>query len=339
MKPLEEKNYQLTEKDALSIYAKMMHTLDSSEFESFLSEDFSYSSQKVLTDMNSKDEFIEYIRPKLEIIKKTKSSVYAELGVCPAYGHSDCLIMAQGDKSNLLGVAYASVEEGKISGLSLCIVPTPDSAIRSGIYPGLNEVDPDLNEVDLSLNVKKDQVIITEEEFQLKKEQLLNLGKEEFYQILQQAFLNINSQNDTLVLRDYHVDNLILKDHKEPLKQVGLIDFQDALLGSPFYDLASLLEDVRNPLNENEKEELIKYYINMTNENYEIVLKEINFFSLQRNLKILGIFNRLSIRDGKVRYLEYLPATFNFIKSNLKSSLFLDMKKWIEELQIKELQI
>ena len=87
--------------------------------------------------MNSKDEFIEYIRPKLEIIKKTKSSVFAELGVCPAYGHNDCLIMAQGDKSNLLGVAYASVDAGKISGLSLCLVPTPDSAERSGIYPGL----------------------------------------------------------------------------------------------------------------------------------------------------------------------------------------------------------
>ena len=137
MNPLEEKTYQLTEKDALGIYARMLHTLDSSEFESFLSEDFSYSSQKVLTDMNSKDEFIEYIRPKLEVIKKTKSAVYAELGVCPAYGHTDCLIMAQGDKSNLLGVAYASVKEGKISGLALCIVPTPDSAERSGIYPGL----------------------------------------------------------------------------------------------------------------------------------------------------------------------------------------------------------
>ena len=169
--------------------------------------------------------------------------------------------------------------------------------------------------------------------------QISNKKREEFYQILKQAFLNIKSQNDTLVLRDYHVDNLILKDHKEPLKQVGLIDFQDALLGSSFYDLASLLEDVRMPLNENEKEELLKYYINMTNENYETVLREINFFSLQRNLKILGIFNRLSIRDGKARYLEYLPATFNFIKSNLKSSLFFDMKKWIEELQIKELQL
>ena len=107
MKPLEDKTYQLTEKDALSIYAKMMHTLDSSEFESFLSEDFSYSSQKVLTDMNSKDEFIEYIRPKLETIKKTNNSVYPQLSACPAYGHTDCLIMAQGDKSNLLGVAYA----------------------------------------------------------------------------------------------------------------------------------------------------------------------------------------------------------------------------------------
>ena len=137
MKPLEEKTYQLTEKDALSIYARMLHTLESSEFESFLSEEFTYSSQKVLTDMNSKDEFIEYIRPKLETIKKSKSPVYAELGICLAYGHTDCPIIAQGDKSNLLGVAYASVDEGKISGLSLCIVPTPDSAERSGIYPGL----------------------------------------------------------------------------------------------------------------------------------------------------------------------------------------------------------
>ena len=81
MKPLEEKTYQLTEKDALSIYARMMHSLDSSEFESFLSEDFLYTSQKVLIDMNSKDEFIEYIRPKLKITKKTNSDVYAELGV------------------------------------------------------------------------------------------------------------------------------------------------------------------------------------------------------------------------------------------------------------------
>jgi aminoglycoside/choline kinase family phosphotransferase len=169
--------------------------------------------------------------------------------------------------------------------------------------------------------------------------QITNKKRDEFYQILQQAFLDIKSKNDTLVLRDYHVDNLILKDHKEPLKQVGLIDFQDALLGSSSYDLASLLEDVRMPLNENEKDKLIKYYINKTNENYEIVLREINFFSLQRNLKILGIFNRLSIRDGKARYLKYLPATFNFIKSNLKSSLFFDMKNWIEELQIKELQL
>ena len=77
---MEKETSQLTEKEALSIYARMLHTLDSSEFESFLSEDFSYSSQKVLTDMNSKDEFIEYIRPKLETIKKSNSPVYAELG-------------------------------------------------------------------------------------------------------------------------------------------------------------------------------------------------------------------------------------------------------------------
>ena len=59
--------------------------------------------------------------------------------------------MAQGDKSNLLGVAYASVDKGKISGISLCIVPTPDSAERSGIYPGLNDQDSNLDEIDPDL--------------------------------------------------------------------------------------------------------------------------------------------------------------------------------------------
>ena len=132
-----EKIFQIKEKDALIIYARMLPTLDSSEGESFLSEDFLYSSQRVLTNMNSRDEFIEYVRPKLETIKKSRSPVYAELGILPAYGHTDCLIMAQGDKSNLLGVAYASVKEDKIYGLALCIVPSPDSAKRSGIYPGL----------------------------------------------------------------------------------------------------------------------------------------------------------------------------------------------------------
>ena len=58
--------------------------------------------------------------------------------MCKAYGDTDCLIMAQGDKSNLLGVSYASVEKGKISGLFLCIVPTPDLVERSGIYPGFH---------------------------------------------------------------------------------------------------------------------------------------------------------------------------------------------------------
>ena len=143
-----KETFRLTEKEALSIYARMLHTLDSSEFESFLSEDFSYSSQEVLTDMNSKDEFIAYIRPKLETIKQSKNPVYAELGICPAYGHTDCLIMAQGDKANLLGVAYASVDEGKICSLALCVVPTPDSADRSGNYPGLIEIDPGINEQD-----------------------------------------------------------------------------------------------------------------------------------------------------------------------------------------------
>ena len=103
------------------------------------------------------------------------------------------------------------------------------------------------------------------------------------------------------------------------------------LLFSTLISLTNVSKSVSNILVSNQN--------TVTNENYDLVLRKINFFSLQRNLKILGIFSRLSIRDGKERYLKYFPVTFNFIKSNLKSSLFFDMKKWIEELQIKELQL
>ena len=84
--------------------------------------------------MNSKDKFIEYTRPKLEI-KKPRVLFMPNQASAQPMDILDCLIMAQGDKSNLLGVAYASVDEGKICGFALCIVPTHDAAERSGIYP------------------------------------------------------------------------------------------------------------------------------------------------------------------------------------------------------------
>lgn len=125
----------LSNKDALITYAKMMNTLDSTEFESLLADDFQYESQTVLTPLNGKKEFIEYIRPKLSAIKNSNAVVFAELAELDAYGQKDCVLIAQNDKDNLLATVYAQVKENRIIRLDMCIAPDPKKALRTGVYP------------------------------------------------------------------------------------------------------------------------------------------------------------------------------------------------------------
>ncbi len=161
--------------------------------------------------------------------------------------------------------------------------------------------------------------------------------KKEFIQILNDFFYNIKPQSSTLVLRDYHVDNLFFLNNQKSLKQVGLIDFQDAVIGSPIYDLASLLEDVRRPLKRNLQKKLLEIYIRAININVQDAEREMRFFSIQRNLKILGIFCRLSIRDKKDSYLKYLPNAVKLLRKNLQDPFFFNLVNWLKQFKNHEL--
>ena len=161
--------------------------------------------------------------------------------------------------------------------------------------------------------------------------------KKEFIKILNDFYNNIKPQSSTLVLRDYHVDNLFFLNNQKSLKQVGLIDFQDAVIGSPLYDLASLLEDVRRPLKTDLQNELLEFYIKGINIKVQDVEREIKFFSIQRNLKILGIFYRLSIRDKKDSYLKYLPNAVKLIRKNLQDPFFINLVNWLKQFKNHEL--
>ncbi len=164
-----------------------------------------------------------------------------------------------------------------------------------------------------------------------------NIQKKEFIQILNDFYNNIKPQLSTLVLRDYHVDNLFYLNNQKSLKQVGLIDFQDAVIGSSLYDLVSLLEDVRRPLKRNLQKKLFEFYIKSTNINAEHAEREMRFFSIQRNLKILGIFCRLSIRDKKDSYLKYLPNAVTFIRKNLQDPFFNNLVNWLKQFKNHEI--
>jgi hypothetical protein len=125
----------LTKVQALEAYASMMNALDSSKIEAILAEDFHYSSQWVLADITSKQEFLDYITPKLEAIRIGGSEVWAEMGELTREIPGPCVVMAQGSKDNLLSVVLAKVESGKLKSLSMCGAPSPHDAIRSGRYP------------------------------------------------------------------------------------------------------------------------------------------------------------------------------------------------------------
>ena len=126
----------LTEYEALRAYARMMNTLSAEPLEPLLAEDFTYESQYVFSALESKQEFLDYIRPNLQTIRKAGATVFAEMGMVLAYGNRQpYVIVAQDSPENLLGLVLARVSNGKLSRLDLCIAPSPRSAEQSGEYP------------------------------------------------------------------------------------------------------------------------------------------------------------------------------------------------------------
>jgi hypothetical protein len=126
----------LTEETALRAYAKMLNTLNADCLEPLLADDFTYESQKVFQPLESKQAFLDYIRQKLKTIRQAKATVFAEMGTVSAYGkNQSCVILAQNERDNLVGLVLAKTDGNKLKRLDLCIVPPPNAAERSGQYP------------------------------------------------------------------------------------------------------------------------------------------------------------------------------------------------------------
>ena len=112
-----------------------MNTLDSSKLEPLLSDDFHYASQMVLAEIESKLEYLDYINPNLEVVRASGTKVWAEMAVLTHSFPGPCVVLAQGDKENLVALVLAKVRGAQIERIDMCIVPTPQSAKSSGEYP------------------------------------------------------------------------------------------------------------------------------------------------------------------------------------------------------------
>ena len=148
--------------------------------------------------------------------------------------------------------------------------------------------------------------------------------------ILTKLYNSLNFPNSYFVHRDYHAQNLMVVG-----KRIGVIDSQDALIGNPSYDLASLIDDVRIKTSSELKKQIYNHYLKKTLKIHRInskkFLEDFNILSVQRSLKIIGIFSRLFKRDKKKRYLKFIPYTWNLLEMRMDGKIFLELKKILDQ--------
>lgn len=129
------------------------------------------------------------------------------------------------------------------------------------------------------------------------------------------------------VLRDYHVENLMLVG---PGRSLGLLDFQDALAGHAAYDLVSLLQDARRDVEPSIEEAMLARYLAATGEG-DGFLNAYHVLGAQRNAKILGIFTRLWQRDGKARYTALCPRVWAYLERDLSQPVLAPVAAWFAD--------
>ncbi|MBV1901228.1 MAG: phosphotransferase [Kordiimonadaceae bacterium] len=149
----------------------------------------------------------------------------------------------------------------------------------------------------------------------------------------QVALEHVAHDASAFVLRDYHVDNLMIIKGGTGLASCGLLDFQDALLGSPAYDMVSLLEDARRDVSPSTKSAVIaRYYAGMPGINRVQFETDMAILGAQRHAKVLGIFTRLSRRDDKHIYLKHIPRVAKLLQQCLRAPALAGLKHVVEQL-------
>ena len=165
----------------------------------------------------------------------------------------------------------------------------------------------------------------------LLKQKVSNETRKKFIDVWTQLIQELKNTEKSIVLRDYHSPNLLWQDDATDIDQVGLIDFQDAVFGPSMYDLVSLVQDARVDIEKSLQQRLTHHYLNLrskqgTEINETEFTKDFAILASQRATKILGIFARLSERDGKHNYLKHIPRIVGYLTENFNHQSLVELK-------------
>ena len=156
--------------------------------------------------------------------------------------------------------------------------------------------------------------------------------KEEFQEILKNL-LNISKiYTPVMMLKDYHVENLFWLPDRAGLQKIGLIDYQDAKIASPAYDIVSILEDARRDVSPELTSKMISHYLkSFPNYDRKDFMTAFHILGAQRNLKIIGQFACKASKDKHSYLLQLLPRVIGYLKNDLKHPILLFLKEWLEK--------
>ncbi|MAM63407.1 phosphotransferase [Maritimibacter sp. UBA3975] len=134
---------------------------------------------------------------------------------------------------------------------------------------------------------------------------------------MKDAFDALAPWQPVLVLRDYHAENLLWLPDRVAPANVGLLDFQDAGIGHPAYDLMSLARDARRDVSDATRSAMIAHFAQATGKTTADLEQACATVSAQRNLRILGVFARLSLHFGKPHYVDLIPRVWRNLSADL----------------------
>lgn len=139
----------------------------------------------------------------------------------------------------------------------------------------------------------------------------------EFSALFQPLLEDLTQDAQVLIQRDYHAENLLWLPDRAGIARVGMLDFQDAMLGHPAYDLLSILQDARRDVPPSTEDKMIRHYLTQTGMDETAFRNAYAALGVQRNLRILGIFAKLSLDMGKTHYVGLIPRVWGLLQRDL----------------------
>lgn len=158
-----------------------------------------------------------------------------------------------------------------------------------------------------------------------------DVAKADLQKAISEALSKHAATADVVILRDYHAENLLWLPEREGVRQAGVLDFQDALVGHRAYDLVSLLEDARRDVSETTRNASVQHFAEHSGQSTADIETQMAVLGAQRNLRILGVFAQLARVRGKPQYVDLIPRVWGHLMRDLSHPALSGVQKIVDQ--------